>query len=498
MCSLRRQATILILAACLMGWLSTFAFAQAAPATVSALVDALQRGQNADALRISAELLRAGPQSNKVWTLRAVALEQSGQPKEALAAYQRAIKLAPDYLPALEGAAQLNYKGQSAQAAPLLRHIISLQPVNPTAHAMLGVLEYRHSDYGKAAQDFAAAEQVLDSQPSALMAYSICLARLNRNSEAMVHFQQLLAARPADAAVRYDLALLQWHSGTGADALATLQPMLDAGTADSRVLRLAAAVHEANNETPQAIELLRAAIAANPDEPANYVEFATLSFTHGSYSVGIDIVNLGLTRLPNSAALYMARGVLYGQNGDFEKAMADFEHAHTLDPTSSMATSAEGVAQSQRHNHEEALEDFRRQVREHPKDAFAYYLLAEALSWSPPDAKQESSEKSLTEAISAATKSTELDPHQVQAYDLLASLYLQADQPEQAVKACRFALRIMPKDQQAVYSLILALRKTGAKDEMKGLVQTLTDLRKEEQAENNHTNRYGQLIEASQ
>jgi len=155
-----------------------------------------------------------------------------GQPKEALAAYQRAIKLAPDYLPALEGAAQLNYKGQSAQAAPLLRHIISLQPVNPTAHAMLGVLEYRHSDYGKAAQDFAAAEQVLDSQPSALMAYSICLARLNRNSEAMVHFQQLLAARPADAAVRYDLALLQWHSGTGADALATLQPMLDAGTAD--------------------------------------------------------------------------------------------------------------------------------------------------------------------------------------------------------------------------------------------------------------------------
>jgi hypothetical protein len=56
----------------------------------------------------------------------------------------------------------------------------------------------------------------------------------------------------------------------------------------------------------------------------------------------------------------------------------------------------------------------------------------------------------------------------------------------------------MPKDQQAVYSLILALRKTGAKEELKGLVQTLTDLRKEEQAENNHTNRYGQLIEASQ
>jgi tetratricopeptide (TPR) repeat protein len=363
---------------------------------------------------------------------------------------------------------------------------------------MLGVLEYRHSDFAEAAVHFAAAEQVLDSQPSALMAYAICLARLSRNSEAIARFQHLLEIQPSDTAARYDLALIQWHSGSGADALATLQPEFDAGIADSRTLRLAAVIHEAANETPQAIELLRKAIAANPDDPANYVEFATLSFTHGSYAVGIDIVNLGLTRLPNSDALYMARGVLYGQNGDFDKAMIDFEHARKLDPRNSIAASAEGIAQSQRHNHEQALEDFRRQVREHPKDAYGYYLLAEALSWSPPDTKQESSQESVAEAISVAQKSLELNPRLTQAYDLLASLYLQADQPENAVKVCRAALVLAPKDQQAVYSLILALRKTGAKEELKGLVQTLTELRKEEQAENNRTNRYGQLVEASQ
>ena len=495
MCSVRRQATILILAACLVDSLPPFAFAQAVPVSMTAVIDALRKGQNPDALRISGELLRTNPRSYKVWTLRAVAFEQSGNPKEALAAYEHALKLEPDYLPALEGAAQLSYKSQSAQAVPLLRHIVALQSVNPTAHAMLGVLEYRQGDYALAAQDLAAADEALRSQPDALMAYSICLARLNRAPEAIARFQQLLTLRPTDAAARYDLALIQWRSEGSADALATLQPMLDAQTTDSRILRLAAAIHEANNETPQAVELLRSAIIGNPDDPANYVDFATLSFTHGSYSVGVDIVNVGLTRLPNSAALYMARGVLYGQNGDFEKAMADFEHAHQLDPTSSMAASAEGIAQSQRHNHEEALEDFRRQVREHTKDAFAYYLLAEALSWSPPDAKQDSAPDNSAEAISAATKSIELDPHLVQAYDLLASLYLQASQPERAVKACRTALNIMPKDQQAIYTLILALRKTGAKEELKGLVQTLTDLRKEEQAENNRKNRYGQLVE---
>jgi tetratricopeptide (TPR) repeat protein len=495
MWNVHRQVTILILAACPVGSLLPHLFAQASGVSIGAVIDSLRKGENAEALRMSSELLRTDPQSYKVWTLRALAFEQSTDSKQALAAYERALKIAPDYLPALEGAAQLDYKTQSSQAVPVLRHIVSLQPGNTTAHAMLGVLEYRHSEFGAAVQDFEAAGQVIDSKPDALMAYAICLDRLNRAPEAIARFQQLLTLRPVDAAARYDLALVQWRSGAGADALATLGPMLDAKTADSRVLRLAAAIHESNDETPQAVELLRAAILSNPDDPANYVDFATLSFTHGSYSVGIDVVNVGLTRLPGSAALYMARGVLYGQNGEFEKAMADFEHAQTLDPTASMAASAEGIAQSQRHNHEEALADFRRQVHEHPKDAFGYYLLAEALSWSPPEAKQGSAPQSLAEAISAAAKAVELDPQLVQAYDLLASLDLQADQPERAVKACRAALSIKPKDQQAVYSLILALRKTGAKDELKGLVQSLIDLRKQEQADNNLKNRYGQLVE---
>jgi tetratricopeptide (TPR) repeat protein len=470
--------------------------AQTAAVSAPAVLDALQKGQYAEALRLSGELLRTQPRSYKVWTLRAVALEKSGQPKEALAAYEQALKLAPDYLPALEGAAQLNYKSQSAQAIPLLRQIVLLQPANSTAHAMLGSLEYRHGDYAPAAADFAAADEAIGSKPDALMVYALCLAHVNRLPDAIARLEQVLALRPDDAAARYDLALLQWRSDDSAAALSTLQPLLDARVADARTLRLAAAIHESNNETPAAIELLRAAILANPDDPDSYVDFATLSFTHGSYAVGIDMVSLGLSRLPNSAALYMARGVLYGQNGDFEKAMADFEHAHKLDPGSSMAASAEGIAQSQRHNHEAALQDFRRQVREHPRDAIAYYLLAEALSWSPPDAKQSVATDFVAEAISTAKKSIVLDPHLVEAYDLLASLELQADQPEQAVKTCRAALAINPKDQQAVYSLILALRKTGAKGELKDLVQRLTDLRKADNADNNRRARYGQLLEA--
>lgn len=488
-------AAILALAASLIGAHLPVAWGQESATSANQVIAALRAGHSDDALRMCGELLRAEPQSYKLWTLRAMALDQAHQPKEALASYQHALRLAPDYLPALQGAAQSYYREQSEEAIPLLRRIIAAQPSNPTAHAMLAALEYRKDEYGPAAEDFRAAQSVIGFQPAALMEYAICLAHLSRLPEAIAAFKHVLELRPEDAAARYDLALVQWHAQASADALGTLQPLQDAGAGDVHALRLAAAIHEAKDETPQAVELLRKAISDDPNDVASYVEFANLSSRHDSYSVGIDIVNLGLKQLPNSSSLYMARGVLYGQNGDFDKAMNDFEHARKLDPIHTMAATAEGIAQSQRHDHDAALKDFRRQVRDHPGDAYGYYLLAEALSWSPPDANPADTQKVTSEAMDAAKKATKLNPHLVQAYDLLGSLYLQTDQREPAIQACRAALALDAKDQQATYTLILALRKTGDRQELNALVKRLTDLRKEEGDQNTRQFRYGQLIE---
>jgi tetratricopeptide (TPR) repeat protein len=475
--------------------LSSFVFAQSSTPSTSNLVEALRSGEYATALRISDQLLHNDPKSPQLWSLRGAVLDRTGQRGEALLAYRHALALAPDYLPALEGAAELQYRAQSDEAIPLLRRILALQPSNQIAHAMLGALEARQRKCGVAVRDFAAAAILVDSQPDALMDYGVCLSRLNRYTEAAAQFQKLLALRPASRTARYDLALEQWRSSAQVDPVTTLQPLLDAQPPDASALRLAAAIHESRNETPQAVKLLRESILADPTDEASYLDFATLAFTHGSYSVGVDIITAGLTRLPNSPGLYMARGVLYAQNGSFEKAMDDFERAHELDPAHSMTASAEGIALSQRHDQKAALEEFQRQVHEHPKDPLGYYLLAEALSWAPANSDQHES-ASTVESIAMATKATELDPHLVQAWDLLASQYLDSGKMEPAIKASRTALSIDPKDQQALYTLILALRKTGSRAELQKLVQTLTQLRREQDVENNRTKRYGRLVEA--
>lgn len=474
--------------------------AQGTGVSLSELANALHEGNYASALKISGELLRNDPKSPKLWSLRAFAYEHLGQNKQALLAYQRAIAIAPDFMPALEGAAEIQYKTKPAEAIPLLRRIVALQPANKTAHAMFGALESRQKQCGPAVQDFAAAGDILGAQPDALILYGVCLAHLGRHAESVVEFQKLLLLQPNNSIARYNLALEQWRSSAPDDALTTLQPLLDVHPPDSHALRLAAAIHESRNETPQAVELLRAAILAAPDDESSYLDFATLAFMHGSYSVGVDLVSAGLTRLPKSAGLYMARGVLYAQNGDFEKAMDDFEHAHELDPVYSMTASAEGIALSQRHDPQAALDQFRRQVREHPRNALGYYLLAEALSWTPTGghangSAQSSGASSSAESIAMATKAVELNPRLVQAWDLLASQYLDIGQLEPAIKAARTALSLNSRDQQALYTLILALRKKGSRDELNQLVQRLTEVRKEEDVENNRTKRYGRLVE---
>jgi predicted Zn-dependent protease len=64
-----------------------------------------------------------------------------------------------------------------------------------------------------------------------------------------------------------------------------------------------AALAEAMGDTPRGVALLRQAILRDPHNVKLYLDFASLSFTHQSFQVGIDMINAGLTRAPDAAHL---------------------------------------------------------------------------------------------------------------------------------------------------------------------------------------------------
>ena len=84
------------------------------------ILSALRAGEFAQALQLSDSALKTSPTNATLWTIKGIALSRLGREKEALVAYNHALSISPQYVAALEGAAELEYKAGSGRAAPLL------------------------------------------------------------------------------------------------------------------------------------------------------------------------------------------------------------------------------------------------------------------------------------------------------------------------------------------------------------------------------------------
>jgi tetratricopeptide (TPR) repeat protein len=489
---LRRALALFLLAIC-----AAAAMAQtgADASSISAIESALHTGDNQQALTLIHTQLQTWPKDVRLWTLQGIALARLGRSREALAAYNKALAISPDYLAALEGAAELEYKAGSSRAIPLLNRILQARPDEPTTHAMLATLAYKKHDCATAVAHFQKSGPVLSAQAVALEEYGACLMDLQKPADALPVFEQILALLPDDPHARYNLAVVRFTAQHSADAISTLQPLLEANDPDPDVLDLASAAYEDTGDTPRAVNLLRQAIVLNPRKVKYYVDFAALSYKHESFQVGVEMIDAGLTQLPKAAPLYIARGILYIQMGQFDKGQSDFEAANRLDPGQASAAVAEGLAQLQASNLDQARKTVETELKAHPGDPFLHYLKAEIISQGGPAVGS----PDFDDAVKAASRAVQLQPDFPLARNVLGNLYLQSGQDERAIEQCRMVLRENPSDQIAVYHLLLALRKINdPKGEVPALVKRLAELRTQSQLQEASANRYKLYIQGEQ
>lgn len=456
---------------------------------IDSIAAALRSKDYEQALQLARSSLQQSPNDAKVLTLEGLALSGLDKPHEALTAYNAALKVSPEYLPALEGAAQIEYNADSNRASALLNRILKIQPDDPTAHAMLAVISYKDHDCKQAVEHFRASGHLIYSQRAALEQYGFCLVSLGQVQDAIPLYQEVMSQAPEDDAARLHLAAAQILADHPKDAIATLQPLLAKEDAGSNTLDLAATAYEKSGDTPRAVELLRKAIVITPDDPKLYLDFSTLCFDHSSFNVGIDMLNAGLQRLPRAAPLYLARGIMYIQLAMYDKGEADFETAERLDPRQTFSSESESLAKMQQ-NRGDDLATVRSRLKAHPNDPVLLYLLADALTrgGAQPGSRE------FKEALNAVNRAVLLKPDFTLAHDLLGNLYFKEGEMGKAIEQCKVALRAEPKDEEALYRLIQALRKSGKTNETAGLLKRLADLREEDRSTEATRNRY-KLVE---
>jgi tetratricopeptide (TPR) repeat protein len=141
------------------------AAAQTGPPPVDEITALLRSKEFGKAVQLLRAPLQRSPQDPRLWTLQGMALTGEQRKSEALASFRHALALSPEYLPALEGAAQLEYETGGREAPALLQRVLKQLPQDPTTHAMLAVLAYKHNNCTAAVSQFEQSGALLESQP---------------------------------------------------------------------------------------------------------------------------------------------------------------------------------------------------------------------------------------------------------------------------------------------------------------------------------------------
>jgi tetratricopeptide (TPR) repeat protein len=445
-----------------------------APDRFDAISAALNERSFPKALELLRPALEASPTDPELWAMRGTAYAGMGNQKDALASFQRSLKIAPDYLPALRGAAQIEFDAASPTAIPLLEKILHAKPADLTAHGMLAVLEYQHGDCVAAVPHFEKAISLFASRPEALHAYAACLVKQKRFQEAAEVLQRSLALNPQDPQERRVLASVQLMAQRPQEALTTLAQVLNANP-DAQTLELASQAYEQAHDTEKAVDALRKAILLDPMNINLYVDFAAISARHQSGQVGINVVNDGINLQPNAAPLYFARGMLYVQQSEYAKAQDDFDTAYKLDPMQSLTAAAQGLTAVQQNDLPRALAGVQAKLAGRPNDPILLYMQADILAQRDPEPGTPEFQTAMNSATKAVTQTPALGP----AHTVLAKLYLMAERYPEAAAECRKALEIDPTDQTALYHLIRALRQTDQKGQIPELLKQLALLRQQ-------------------
>ena len=164
---------------------------------IDALVNLYQTGQMAKAELACGKLLKSYPQSLAVINILGATLQGQGKLQEAVASFDRAIQLNPDFVNAHSNLGNtLRDLGRLEEAEASCRQAISLKPGIPEAHTNLG---NTLRDLGRLEEAEASYRKAIALKPDYAGAYNnlgIMLQELGRSKDAEASYRQAITVKP--------------------------------------------------------------------------------------------------------------------------------------------------------------------------------------------------------------------------------------------------------------------------------------------------------------
>lgn len=274
----------------------------------------------------------------------AVTLQQQGKFEEAATAYRALLIRQPDYAEAHANlGVVLARLGQYAEAVRAYQTAYKLAPYLTPILLNLGIAHYRAGQYAEACTVF---PQFLEKQPNSLQArqlYGLSLAALGREEEALAQLEPTLNATPPDAAVLYTVGLAYLRLGR-AGFRATLERLAAFPAGEPTLHLLQGHAFLRDQEFEQALAELQAAEKLNPELPRLYYALGTTHQQLAQHRAAAAAFGNQLRRTPQDVATLYALAVALEAAGDLSAAQQHVTNALKLAPqVSDLNSSANGL-----------------------------------------------------------------------------------------------------------------------------------------------------------
>jgi tetratricopeptide (TPR) repeat protein len=463
-----------------------------------------------DGLALVLQLLKSDPHNTRELNLAGLALTGKGDIQQANEYFKRVLLLSPRFVPALKNLGINEFNQKQYDAAQ--EHLLAARkeaPGDPIVNLYLGEVAYRQNKYQRAAEAFGNAHDFVFRNPNAAAHLTVSLLQIDQQQKAVeildrlapdqiepqtqfalgLSLEQLgLADRaipyleavqqryPDSYDIGFDLVLAYIEAKSFPKAIDEAKDLIGHGHETSELNNVLAEAYEGNNEIQHAVDALRRAIALDPADVDNYLDFASLCMNQRSLQAGMTVIQVALESHPKSDRLIFMRGVLYAMQDEFEKAEKDFKLSADLAPQTNLGYVGLGVSYLETGHDSQAIEILHQRLREKPNDASLLYLLGEALirTGAAPGTP------AYTEAQSSLEKSVSLNPNLCLPHISLGTIYLDEDRPAEAAGQFEKARAIDPKERSAYSHLAVAYRRLGQVDKSKEVLNALKEVIEQE------------------
>lgn len=300
----------------------------------------------------------------------------------------------------------------------------------------------------------------------------IALTRQGNFREAIPHFLAAQGRVSNEFALDFDLALCYVATNQFKQSIPLLLALRSGGQATADVNNLLAQAYIGNAQPEEAFEAFQRAAALNPKSEKLYLFVADACVDHEYYTLGLDVVNLGLRQLPRSSRLYYERGVLRSFMDQADFAKQDLELASNLAPGTDISYLAAAQKGMLGGNPPEAIQAAREGVERDPKNYILQTILGQALIRSgagPGQAEFVEAETALERAVAAR-------PNFAAAQLALGQLYLAAHRLDEAIKHLEIARQLAPANTSVYSHLAAAYQRQGDPVEAQKMLAILATL----------------------